>query len=86
MRSVRGGDQDYYTRFRNVIFKIFRDMSRKGYCMTISRRNKSTLLRDYFTREQTDCEQTMRSSCLKNKPHMVTGTKGDTPELGGGYL
>jgi len=61
--------------FQNVIFKILRDMSRS---VTISRRNKSKLLRDYFRvkREQTDCGQTMQLSCLENKPHMVTGTKG----------
>ena len=44
---------------------IFRDMSRKGYCVTISRRSRSKLLRDYFMYERTDCGLTMQLSCLK---------------------
>jgi len=35
-----------HTVLKCYFFKIFRDMSRKGYCVTISRRSKSKLLRE----------------------------------------
>jgi len=56
-------------------FKDVSKMSRKGYCVTISRESKSKLLRDYFIWEQTDCGLTMQVSGLtqKSKPNMVAG-------------
>ena len=40
--------------FKMLFFVIFRDMSRKGYCVAISRRNESILLRELleFTEER----------------------------------
>jgi len=54
--------------------------------MTISRRSKSKLLRDYFTLEQTDGGLTIQVCCLKSKPNMVAVATGDTPEIVSRFL
>ena len=58
----------------------------KGLLRDFSRRSKSKLLRDCFTLEQIDCGLTMQLSCLKSKPNMLAGAKGDTPEVVCWYL
>jgi len=53
--------------------------------VTISRRSRSKLLRDYFTSELTDCGLTMQVSCLKRTTNIVAGAQEDTLEVVGRY-
>ena len=71
---------------KSYFFGIFRDMSRKGYCVTISRRRSQSYCVSYLSSHRSDCGLRMQVSCLEDKPNMRAVPEGDTPEVVGRHL
>ena len=60
-------------------------MSRKGYCVISHVGASQNYCVSHLSSRRSDGGLTMQVSCLKDKPNMRAGAKGDTPEVVGRY-
>jgi len=74
--------------FKMLFLAIFRDMSRKGYCVTISRRRSQYYCVSHLSSRRINCGLTMQVSFVGDKLNMRPGAvpKGVTPEVFGRHL